>query len=105
MYGPSSYRMLYLRVRITKRLLAGWAYGGKEEKLEFVLLPAGTGNSGRLNINCKAITLEIYSYLIKFFSKNSSNFKLYLLERKKIFKLNSLFYIGSKQLQISKMKT
>ena len=33
--------------------------GGKEEKLEFVLLPAGTGNSGRLSINCKAITLEI----------------------------------------------
>ena len=35
----------------------------RKKKLEFVLLPAGTDNSGRLNINCKAITLEIYSYL------------------------------------------
>ena len=94
MYGPSSYRMLYLRVRMAKRIWQGensgmwfkvaraikclrtvvclimkillppigsrWAYGGKEEKLGVCLITCR--NSGRLNINCKAITLEIYSY-------------------------------------------
>ena len=96
MYGPSSYRMLYLRVRMAKRIWQGensgmwfkvaraikclrtvvclimkillppigsrWAYGGKEEKLGVCLITCR--NSGRLNINCKAITLEIYSYLM-----------------------------------------
>ena len=31
-------------------------------KVGVCIITAGTGNSGRLNRNCKAITLEIYSY-------------------------------------------